>query len=136
MDLFVDAAVKDKITIELKKPGTDKVLTNDDGSPMTVTVYGPYSKTYRKITLENQGKYFSMFRKGKQVDLTPEEMAEMNFELVVKCIADWDITAGGEKPKCTEKNIRNVLDRVPPIKDQIQSAVNDIESFLGNSETT
>lgn len=136
MDLLQEAAVKDKIDVELKKPGTDETIMNDDGTPMTVTVYGPYSKTYRRISFENQNKHLARFRKGDESELSVEELDEMMFNLVVKCVADWNITAAGEKPKCTEKKVRDILDKLPPIKDQVQAAINDTKSFLGNSEAT
>lgn len=134
MDLLIEAAVKDKITVELKKPGTDQVITNDDGSPMTVTVYGPYSKTHRRISFENQSKYLTMYRKGNEADLSMEEVDEMMFELAVKCVDDWNITAGGEKPKCTEAKVREIFEKLPPIREQIQAAIGDTKAFLGNSE--
>lgn len=136
MDLLVEAAVKDKISVELKKPGTDETIMNDDGTPMTVMLYGPYSKTYRRISFENQNKHLSRFRKGAESELSVEELDEMMFNLIVKCVADWDITAGGEKPECTETKVRELLEALPPIRDQLQLAINDTKAFLGNSETT
>ena len=133
MDLLQEAAVKDTVDVILKRPGTDIVIENDDGTPMTVTLYGPYSKTYRSATIANRNKYLSML-KGDQLDA--EQADEMMFDLLVKCIAAWDITAGGEKPKLTEKKARDILEKLPTIKDQLSLALNNIEGFLGNSETT
>ena len=125
---------KDTTEVELTHPITGEMLLNDDGSTMTVTVYGPYSDTYRKINHDQQNKRLMRAqRTGGKVNLTAEEIEASGLELLVKCTADWKITledGKGVEP-FSHDAARDVYTQYPWLREQIDAVFGDTKAFLG-----
>ena len=107
---------------------------NEDGSEMSITVYGPYSSKYKSISHNQQNRrLMKAQRTGGKLNLSAEEIEASAFDLLVKCVADWDITLGGEKPECTEKMVREVFEQLPWVREQVDNALGDTQAFLDRS---
>jgi hypothetical protein len=123
--------VKDTTDVELVHPKTGEILTNDDGTPMTITVYGPYSSTYKAITHAQQNKrLMKAQRMGGKMSLTAEELEASTMELLVKCTADWKITLDKGLEKFSEEKVRQVYTDMPWVRDQVEAVFGDTRAFL------
>jgi len=130
-DLLAIGKTKETTDVTLYNPITSEVLTNDDGSEMTVTVHGPYSSKYKAISHQQQNRRLQKAqRTGGKLNMTAEEIEASGLDLLVKCVEDWNITLGGDKPACTESKVREVFTELPWLREQIDSAIGDTQSFL------
>lgn len=130
MDLKDLTPKSDEIVIEIKHPATNAVLQNDDNSPMTITVFAPHSKEYKKVLHEQTNKRLKQMQSKKQQDITAEDLEEASLEALAKTTKDWNITYGGEQPKLTVAKAKQVYDEVFWIKAQIEAAVADSLDFM------
>ena len=131
MDLDNIGEVKDTTEVEIFDPRTQTPLINDDGTAMTVTVYGPYSAQQKAVRDNQQNRRIKRAqRTGGKLSLTAEEMYEDQTRLIVKCVQSWNIQRGGEKVDCTEENVRDVLDRYRWLREQLEVVIEDTSSFL------
>lgn len=124
--------VKDTTEVELLNPKTGELLTNDvDGSPMTITVYGPYSSTYKSINHAQQNKrLMKAQRTGGKLGLTAEEIDASALELLVKCTADWNITLDEKPEKFSLDKVREVYQEYPWVRDQVDAVFGETRAFL------
>jgi len=134
MDLMNIGQMKETTEVILYNPINSEILMNEDGSEMSITVYGPYSSKYKSISHNQQNRrLMKAQRTGGKLNLSAEEIEASAFDLLVKCVADWDITLGGEKPKCTEKMVREVFEQLPWVREQVDNALGDTQAFLDRS---
>jgi hypothetical protein len=130
-DLLAIGKTKETTDVTLYNPITSEVLTNDDGSEMTVTVHGPYSSKYKSISHQQQNRRLQKAqRTGGKLNLSAEEIEASALDLLVKCVADWNITLGGEKPECNESKVREVFTDLPWVREQVDAALGDAQAFL------
>jgi hypothetical protein len=123
--------VKDTTDVELVHPKTGEILTNDDGTPMTITVYGPYSSTYKAISHAQQNKrLMKAQRMGGKMSLTAEELEASTMDLLVKCTAGWSITLDTEPEAFSEDKARDVYAKHPWVREQIDAVFGDTRAFL------
>ena len=132
MSLRDVGAVKDTTTITLYHPATNKDLLNADGSPMTVTLHGPYSSRDKAILREQQQRRMTdMSRSARQVALDLDEVDAMTRELTIRCIETWHITLEGDEPlPFSADAVEPVLDEFPWVRDQINAAMGNVADFL------
>jgi hypothetical protein len=131
MGLNSIGVVKDTTDVELVHPKTGEVLTNDDGSPMVITVHGPYSKHYKSVTHAQQNKrLMKAQRMGGKMNLTAEELETSAMDLLVKCTADWKITLDKGLEKFSEDKVRQVYTEMPWVRDQVEAVFGDTRAFL------
>jgi len=124
-------AVKDTTDVELVHPKTGEVLTNDDDSPMVITVHGPYSSHYKAVTHAQQNKRLTKAqRMGGKMTLTAEELEASSLDLLVKCTADWKITLDKGLEKFSEDKVRQVYAEYPWVREQIDAVFGDTRAFL------
>lgn len=131
MDLLNIGKTKETTEVNLYNPVTSEVLTNEDGSEMTITVHGPYSKKYKAISHAQQNRRLQKAqRTGGKLNLSAEEIEAAALDLMVKCVEDWNITLGGEQPKCTEAAVRDLFTTLPWVREQVDAALGDAQAFL------
>lgn len=122
--------INETVTVTLTNPlsDEDEPLTNDDGTPMTVEVYGPDSKPYRSAVhaLQNERA-----KSGKK-SLPPEEVEDQLLDLQAKCVKEWNITLNGENPKATVSKVKKVFTDYPFIRDQIMEKAGSRRDFISN----
>lgn len=130
-DILSIGTPKETTEVTIYNPSTSEILMNADGTEMTVTVYGPYSKRYKQVAHAQQNRRLQRAqRTGGRVNLTAEEIEASALDLLVKCVSDWNITVGGEKPECTEAKVREIFEAVPWLKEQVDSGMMDSQAFL------
>lgn len=130
MDLMSIGHVKDTTEVELRNPLTDEPLVNDDGSAMTITVHGPYSKTYKRVSHEQQNRRLNKAARGGRVNLNAAEFEAGTLELLLKCIEKWNITVDGQRPGYDESFARQLFEKLPWIREQIEVVFTDSKAFL------
>jgi len=137
MSLRDVGTVKDTTTITLFHPATGKDLLNADGTPMTVTVHGPYSERYKAVLRDQQQRRMTdMTRAAARTNMTPEEIDAFAQELMTRCIEDWALTLeGDDKLPFSAEAATTVLAEFPWLRDQINAAIGDVAGFLEPSKT-
>ena len=134
MSLREVGTVKDTTEITLYSPKTRGTLYNADGTPMTVTVYGPYSGEYRKVQHDLSNRRLQRAQRGGGMSITAEEASEAAEELLARVIADWNLTVDKDPEPFTPEAVRAVLKEFPWVKEQIDTALGDTGAFLGPSD--
>lgn len=126
-DLMDFAAKKDEVVVELKNPVTEEVLSNDDGSPQTVTLYAPHTKEFKSVVYAKTDEKI----KRKSEELSAEQLETDEMDLICSLVKTWNITAGGEQPKATAKKVREILSnpKLFWIKPQLEGGLESFEAF-------
>lgn len=130
MDLKDLTPKSDVVVVEIKHPSTGEVLKNDDKSPMTITMFAPHSKEYKKVLHEQTNKRLKQMQSKKSQDITAEDLEEAALEALAKTTKEWNITFGGEQPKLTVAKAKEIYDEVFWIKNQLEGAVADSLDFM------
>lgn len=131
MDLMNIGTTKETTDVVLYNPVNSEILTNEDGSEMTITVCGPYSKKYKSISHAQQNRrLMKAQRTGGKLNLTAEEIEASALDLLVKCIESWNITVGGKQPDCKEAKVRELFEQLPWVREQVDAALGDTQAFL------
>lgn len=130
MDLLDLTPKSDEIVVVIKHPATGKPLKNDDESEMTITIYAPHSKEYKKVLHEQTNKRLKKMQSKGDKDITAEEIEEATLEALAKTTKEWNITYGGEMPKLTVAKAREVYETVFWIRSQIEGAIEDSLDFM------
>ena len=130
MDLKDLTPTSDTIVVNIKHPATGEVLKNDDKTPMTITVYAPHTKEYKKNLYEQTNKRLKQMQSSKQKDITAEDLEEATLDSLAKTTKEWNLTFDGEQPKLTVSKAKKIYDEVFWIKAQIEEAVADSLDFM------
>ena len=124
--------VKETTELELVHPATGETLLNDDGTPMTITVHGPYSSVYKSISHNQQNKrLMKAQRTGGKLNLTAEEIEASSLELLVKCTEGWSLTLDKEPEDFSQDKVRQVYTDHPWVREQVDAVFGDTRAFLG-----
>lgn len=130
MDLLELTPKSDEIIVALKHPATGEELKNEDGSDMTITVFAPHSKEYKKVLHEMTNKRIKKMQGKGAKDITAEELEEISLDSLAKTTKEWNITFSGEKPKLSLAKAREVYEKVFWIKAQIEGASEEALGFM------
>jgi len=123
--------VKETTDVELLHPATGETLLNDDGTPMTITVHGPYSSTFKAISHAQQNKrLMKAQRTGGKMSLTAEEMEASALDLLVKCTEAWNVTLDEEPEEFSQDKVRQVYLDHPWVREQVDAVFGDTRAFL------
>ena len=130
MDLLDLTPKSDEIVVVIKHPSTGEPLKNDNESEMTITIYAPHSKEYKKVLHEQTNKRLKKMQSKGDKDITAEEIEEATLDALAKATKEWNITYGGEIPKLTVAKAKEVYETVFWIRSQIEGAVEDSLDFM------
>ena len=130
MDLKDLTPSSDTVDVTIVHPATLEPLTNDDKSPMTITMYAPHSKGYKAAVYEQTNKRLKKAQAKKGLDITAEELEEATMDLLAKTTKEWNITFGGEQPKFSVTKAKDIYSEVFWLRDQIEGAMNDSLDFM------
>lgn len=130
MDLLDLTPKSDEIVVTIKHPATGDVLKNEDNTDMTVTVYAPHSKEYKKVIHEMTNKRLEKMQAKGNNKITAEEIEEATLETLAKTTKEWNITYGGEVPKLSVAKAKEIYDSVFWIKAQIEEAIESSLDFM------
>ena len=81
-------AVEETSVLELRT-ADDQPMVGDDKLPMTVTIYGPGSKTYAKAQAANQNRVIDKLKRKGKADGTAEEKARDQAEFLAACTKEF-----------------------------------------------
>lgn len=141
MDLANFKAV-DTFVVELSNPNNpDDKLMNPDGSRMTVTVYGPESKEFRREKYVSRREIVKKFagmdeteRKSKLAEIDEfEQVDTASLKFIASMIKEWNITSDGKKVPCTDKNKLKILEEHTWIREDLDFAINNRANFTKDS---
>lgn len=130
MDLNDLEVKSDTTVVRLYHPITNTPLTNDDGSDMTITIHGKYSKRYRKIQQQQQNARLKRAERGGKMKLTAEEILADRMDLTCGCVDAWNIQLGGSVPELNQESVRNIFERFPWMREQIEIEMEETQAFL------
>lgn len=130
MSLRSVGKTKDTAVVTLRAPDPRDKLLNEDGSPMTVVLYSPYSPQYKAALRALQRE--SAQDVGGGLTLADDEMDARMEALLVACIKEWAITLDPEEGllPLTEDNVRSVLAEFPWLREQLLVAQGTPANFL------
>jgi len=123
MDLKNLTPTSDTVDVTIVHPTSFDVLTNDDDTPMVITVYAPHSKEYKAAMHEQTNKRLKQAQNKKKVEITAEDLEDATLDLLAKTTKGWKITYGGSKPKFSIAKAKEIYAEVFWIRDQIEEAV-------------
>ena len=132
MDISNFIPTTDTTLVELKNPTNGDVMTNEDGSPMTITMYLPHSKKYKEVRHAQTNRRIQASQKKGVKSITAEEIEAETLDLLVKTTAGWEITYKGKKPKFSEEIAREIYEVAPFIAEQLFEGVAEAEVFTKN----
>ena len=119
-------AFKESTEFQLVHPITDEPLENAKGLPMMVEIYGKHTSVYKNAI----NKLLKSSQKNKKAaDL--QDAQERGLDLLCDCVAGFkNLEIETENGPLDPKDIRGVLEGAFWIKDQIDSAIVDLENFI------
>ena len=126
MDLKDLTPKSDIIEVQLAHPSNGEPLLNNDKSRMTISVYGPYSKEYKKILYKHTKDKI----KDGQANLDVVEIEELNIAVLAEATVSWNITFDGKNPELTSELAKEIYEEVFWIKSQIDEAVQSSLDFM------
>ena len=129
-DLFNMIPTDYTVVVTLKHPATDEVLTKDDGSPMTITVYAPHSSVYKAVMHEQTNKRIQKAAKAKKVTITAEELENSQLEILAKTTKDWSIQLNGKTPKFSIAEAMDLYGKIAWLRAQVIEEQENYSDFL------
>jgi hypothetical protein len=111
--------------VEILHPATEERIG------LRITLLPPTDKKVKKVQRANLDRQLKA-RKGK---MTAAQIEASNFDVLVASVDEWewygeDVNFEGDKPDCTEENVRRVLDKVSWIRSQVREAFDEEEGFF------
>lgn len=133
MDISNFIPKTDTVDVELTNPMTGEVMTNEDGSPMTITMSLPHSKRYKEVRHEQTNRRIQASQKKGGKTITAQEIEAETIDLLIKTTASWDITYKNERlDKFDEKVAREIYEVAPFIPEQLYEGVAEADLFTEN----
>ncbi len=125
IDKFAEAGA----VMELEHPATGDVLLHE-GAPITITVLGTDSKTWRNKQREYQRQRIAkMSRSKKNVDLLISDEDACN--LLAECTIDWTgIIVDGKAIKFSKDAAVDLYSKYNWIREQVDAFIGDRANFL------
>jgi hypothetical protein len=129
--------IKETTEVVLYDPASGAVLLNADKSEMTITLYGPYSEQYKAAERAQTNRRLARAqRSGRGITITAEQIEAESFDLLVKCVAGWNITLDKEPEPFSESAVRDTLTEFPWVRAQVDAGFGDTAAFLEASAKT
>jgi len=130
MDLKNLTPASDTIEVILVHPNTLEPLMNEGSdNEMSITLYAPHSKEYKKLVHEQTDKRLSQMQKSKKVQISAADLERSSIDILAKATKEWDITYDGESPKLSLAKAKEIYSECFWIKDQLEEAINDTLDF-------
>ena len=131
MDLKNLTPTSDTVEVTLVHPNTLEPLMNEGTDrEMTITLYAPHSKEYKKLMHEQTDKRIEQMQKrNKAATLKAADLEKATIDILAKATKEWDITFDGESPKLTVAKAREIYTEAFWLKDQLEEAISDTLDF-------
>ena len=125
-------AAADTFTLELTQPNGDPLL-GEDGTPLSVTVYGPGSKAYQKAEASRSARVGVLLKPKHKNTLTKEESYLENAEFMADCTVSfngWGYNGAADKAAMVAAYSDHAIDF---ITQQVSRAIVNWENFTSSS---
>jgi len=101
------------------------------GTGIFITVHSKDSEKARAIVRSQMNRRFkNMGRRNGGVSLTAEELEVESLDTLIGCTKSWrGMFWNGSEMPCTAENARFIYTQAPPIREQVDDAVNDRALF-------
>ena len=130
MDLKNLTPTSDTIEVILVHPNTLEPLMNEGSdNEMSITLYAPHSKEYKKLVHEQTDKRLAQMQKSKKMQLSAADLEKSSIDILAKATKEWDITYDGESPKLSVAKAKEIYTEYFWIKDQLEEAINETLDF-------
>ena len=131
MSLSSVGKVKQTAEVVLKHPDPTKTLKNPDGSPMTITLHGPYSERRKSILRVQQQRRMAEIEAAGDVTINQDALDEYTREMFIGCIESWNIwDTPEEKREFSPQSAAALLEEHPWVFDQMSMAMGRTANFL------
>lgn len=123
--------------LELLHPTSGAVLTQSDGSKVTITLAGEDSERYRRATRASIDRRLKAQQSGRRLQLYAEEMENDAIERLVAVTISWSGIGMGEGDLPFSADAARALYRkLPWVREQAEAFVLDRANFLKASPST
>lgn len=136
MNLDSIGRAKDESTLYIKNPANGKVVKNDDGTDMEVTVFGEYSDEWKNALYERTKNRIEKSKETGQTSMSFEEMEDENFEVTCLCTKSWNLTDKDGPVDLTPENVRRIYTVYPWVYQQVRAHMENSSNFLDPSAET
>lgn len=117
--------------VVLYHPETLEDLPGPGGKPMSVTLHGQYSERYKAVVRKQQQQRMQAVGRGGKIRIQSVEIEQFAEELLVSCVDSWNVSLEGDDPlPCTPEIIRDVFEKHPWVRTQVDSAFGSVADFL------
>lgn len=114
----------------LVDPSTGDDLVND-GKPIRIFVEGPDTPRMIAVDRKIQQRRLRVAQRTKKIDLDVEDIETETLERIVASITGWENIATGGKPLAySPEAARDLCEKVPIIRDQVDMFYRDRGNFL------
>ena len=95
-----------------------------------ITVASRDSAKYRKMESLVKNRNTAALQRGKR-NLSAEAIDAGMLDILAACVVGWEgLEWGGQAIECTDHNIRDVYEKFPFIREQVEEFVNDRGNFI------
>lgn len=139
IDLAALAAIEDGVPMELRHPQTGAVLLTADGAPITITLLGRDSESYREVERAQQNRRLKDAARGRRNQMTSEQLEAEHVELLVACTVGWSgLVLDAKTLEFSASAARRLYDdgRFGWIREQVETFIGDRGNFFGDSKTS
>jgi len=136
MNLDSIGRAKDESTLSIKNPSNGKVVKNDDGTDMEVTVYGEYSADWKNALYDRTKARIEKSKETGQTSMSFEDMEDENFEVTCRCTKSWNLTDKDGPIELTPENVRRIYTDYPWVYQQVRAHMENSSNFLDPSAET
>lgn len=136
MNLDSVGRAKAESTLLIRHPATGKIIKNDDGTEMSITLFGEYSDHYKKLLQDRTAKRIEKARETGESSMSFEDMEEENFEMACACTKGWNITDKDGPIELSIEKAREVYTEFPWVYTQVRRFLETSSNFLDPSEET
>lgn len=102
----------------------------DHGEPVTMTVLGTYSKTYRRLATAQRDRLLRMRRST----LSAEQLEKQDVDLVAGCVTAWSgFRSQGQPVPFSKENVIKLFTKFPYVLEQVKEEMSARENFSERS---
>lgn len=130
MDLRDLTPKSNTVEVLLVHPSSGEELHNEDGTPMTITLFAQHSPEYKTVFYEISDERLKTMSKDGKIELKTADMEKANLEVLAKTTKEWNITFDGEQPDLTVDKAAAIYKEVFWIKEQLEVALANSLDFM------
>jgi hypothetical protein len=119
----------DTVEVILKNPRDGSPILKEDGTEMSITVYGSHTQQYRDAIHAQSDARMERAAKTKNGDmkLKSKDIETFSIELAASITESWDIVLEGKTPPI--KDAKKIYTTFPWLRAQVLESADDFEGF-------